>query len=114
MPLKPAPHHPRLHIAAQAQLKTQAPLGNDLPRRIILPDDVPQPVGLPRQQRVELRPRPAGLGLGEVHRDAQPLRPGPLEDGREEGDLAAGAGGGVATQVDARDPVTVAEGEFED
>lgn len=51
MALEASLHHARVDITAQAQLKTQLvfPSLNLLLRLFIFPDDVAQPLGLPRQ-----------------------------------------------------------------
>ncbi len=105
MALEAAAHHARLHVAAQAQLEAQPAPGNLPPRLLVLPDDVAQPPRPPIQQDVQLGARPAGLRLGEMHRQAQPVG-GPrrrAENGREDGDLSVGARGRVAAEVEGDD-----------
>lgn len=99
--LKPTLHHARVDITAQAQLQTQLvfPPRNLLLRLCVFPDDVAQPPGPPRQQRLELCLGGAGLDLCKVQRQAEACGAGSLEDGREEGYLSRGTGGGVAAEV---------------
>lgn len=111
MPLEPAPDHARVDIAAQAQLQPESAAaagpgparGDDFAADGVADvDDVAEAVGPPRsQQHEQLGVGRAGLGLGEVKRDAQPGdAPRGLERGLQRLDPAARR---VAAQVDADD-----------
>lgn len=103
MPLEAAVDHARPDVAAQAQLEADLflPAGNLAPRLLVLADDVAQAARAPGQQGAQLGGGCAGGDLCEVDGYAEACGAGSLEEGREEGDLALGADGWVAAEVEA-------------
>lgn len=91
--------HPGFDVATEAQLKAKLSFPDRRPRHLVFPDDMPQPLRLPREQDIQLLPRSTLLGLGEMDGDAQARLSCTLEDGREERYAAARASGGVAAEV---------------
>lgn len=112
MGLEPAADHAGVHVTAQAQLQAQAPgVRDDLaPDALADVDDVADAVGPPRaQEHYQLGVGAAGLGLGEVQRDPEPVgdpgAPPRLLKGRLQGlDAAARR---VPAQVHAHDALVL-------
>lgn len=105
MPRKPALHHLRLDVTAQAQLQADAPLPPLPPHGLLHPrtqaDHMPQPIRRPAQEGLQLPVRRGRGGLGKVHRHPQTRGPGLPEHGREHVHRPAGVAGRPSARVTA-------------